>query len=94
MKTMEYKMKVSTMREKLINEITKIPDEKVSDVFDFVHYFRLGLGVKSSDPEKILQLAGSWEDMSNDDFDKFLTEMKTRRKNAFSSRNNRETGIN
>lgn len=86
-------MKVSTMREKLFDEIAKIPDEKVHEIFDFLHYFRLGLGIKASNPQKILQLAGSWKDMSEDDFEDFLNDVTTRRKNAFISRRNRETSV-
>jgi len=86
-------MKVSTMREKLFDEIAKIPDEKVHEIFEFLHYFRLGLGVKASNPQKILQLAGSWKDMSEDDFKDFLNDVTTRRKNAFISRRNRETSV-
>ena len=31
------------LQEQLIDEIKKISDEKLAEVFDFVHYFRLGL---------------------------------------------------
>ncbi|MBC8181086.1 hypothetical protein H8E88_08180 [candidate division KSB1 bacterium] len=86
-------MEVSTMREKLYDEIAKIPDEKVSEIFDFLHYFRLGLGVKSSNPQNILKLAGSWKDMSEDDYNDFLDDLTTRRKNAFISRRNREASV-
>ncbi|MFZ5516804.1 MAG: hypothetical protein ACOY90_09215 [Candidatus Zhuqueibacterota bacterium] len=81
------------MRKKLLDEISKIPDDKVPVIFDFLHYFRLGLGMKASSPEKILQLAGSWKDMTEDDFEDFLNDVKTRRKNAFMSRSNRETSV-
>jgi len=86
-------MKVSTMREKLFDEISKIPDEKVPEIFDFLHYFRLGLGMKLSNPQRILKLAGSWKDMSEDDFDDFLNDVTNRRKNAFILRRNREASV-
>ena len=86
-------MKVSTIREKLFDEISKIQDEKVPEIFEFLHYFRLGLGIKASNPQKILQLAGSWNDMSENDFEDFLNDVKTRRKNAFISRRNCETSV-
>lgn len=44
-------MKVPTMREKLFDEIAKIPDEKLPEIFKFLHDFRLGLGVKASNPQ-------------------------------------------
>ncbi|NOZ61080.1 MAG: hypothetical protein GXO74_05320 [Calditrichaeota bacterium] len=86
-------MKVSTMRKKLLDEIAKIPDEKVPDILQFLHYSRLGLGAKASSPQKILQLAGSWKDMSDGDFKDFLNDVTTRRKKAFMSRRNRETSV-
>ena len=86
-------MRVSTMREKIFDEIAKIPDEKVHEIFDLLHHFRLGLKVKTSNPQKILQLAGSWKDMSEDDFEDFVNDVTTRRKNAFIFRRSRETSV-
>lgn len=86
-------MKTSTIREKLFDEISRIPDEKMPEIFDFLHHFRLGLESKSSNPQKTLQLAGSWSDMSEDDFQDFLNDVKNRRTKAFISRRNRETGV-
>jgi hypothetical protein len=82
-------MKITTMREKLVDEISQIPDEKVPEIFDFIHHFRLGLNVKESNPQNILKLAGSWNDMSEADFTEFQNELKSRRKNAFTSRRNK-----
>jgi hypothetical protein len=86
-------MKISKMREKLVDEISQIPDEKVPEIFDFIHHFRLGLDLKISNPQKILKLAGSWNDMSEADFSEFQNGIKSRRKNAFISRRNSETSI-
>jgi hypothetical protein len=80
-------------RNKLIDEISRIPDERLPDIYNLIHYFRLGLNVKEKNPAKILKLAGSWKDMPEEDFDDFLEEIRTRRKNAFLSRRNRETSI-
>lgn len=86
-------MPVSTLRDKLLEEISKIPDDKVPEIFDFLYHFRVGLGVNRSNPQKILQFAGSWENMSENDFMNFLNDVTTRRKNAFITRRNREAGI-
>jgi hypothetical protein len=86
-------MKAATIRKKLIDEITKIPDEKLPEIYDFLYYFRLGLVTKSSNPQKTLQLAGSWNDMSEEDFDDFLNDIQIRRKTAFTSRREREASI-
>jgi len=86
-------MKKSAMRDKIFDEIEKIPDEKVSEILDLLHHYRLGLGAKVSTPDKILKLAGSWSDMPEDDFEEFLKDLKIRRKNAFTSRRNLETSL-
>lgn len=31
------------LQEQLIDEIRQIPDEKLAEVYDLIHYFRLGL---------------------------------------------------
>ena len=86
-------MKAATMRKKLFDEITKIPEEKLPALYDFLYYFRMGLVTQSSNPQKTLQLAGSWNDMSDEDFNELLDDIKTRRKNAFVSRREREASI-
>ncbi len=86
-------MKAATIRKKLIDEITKIPDDKLAEIYDFLYYFRLGLVTKSSNPQRTLQLAGSWNDMSDEDFNEFLDDIKIRRKTAFVSRRKLEASI-
>jgi hypothetical protein len=34
---------VNPLRERLVEEIRQIPDTKLAEVLDFIHYFRLGL---------------------------------------------------
>lgn len=36
---------VNPLRERLVEEIRQIPDTKLAEVLDFIHYFRLGLQV-------------------------------------------------
>ncbi len=84
-------MHTSTMRDKILDELSKILDDKVSEIFDVIHYFRIGLGTKTTNPQNILKLAGSWNDLSEDDFNEFLEDVKNRRNNAFNSRGIRET---
>ena len=86
-------MKTSVTRNKLLDEIDKIPEEKLAHLYNFIHYFRLGLEVKQPNPEKIMQLAGSWNDMPEEDFVEFMNEIKNRHSKAFSSRRKRETSI-
>lgn len=86
-------MRESAIRSKLLEEIAEIPEDRLLDIYNLIHYFRLGLQVKKINPKRIMQLAGSWNDMSQDDFDEFLGDIMARRKKAFSSRRNRETSI-
>ena len=80
------KMNESTIREKLTDEISRIPIDRLSELYDFVHYFRKGLELdieKASDP---LIFAGSWADMEEKKFRDFLTDIGERRASAESSR--------
>lgn len=52
-------MRTSAMLKKIISEISKIPDEKVPEIFDIISNVRLGLVVDTSNTQKILQFAGS-----------------------------------
>ncbi len=84
-------MQNSIIKNKLLNEISKIPEDQLKHVYNFIHYFRLGLKTKKPNPEKIMELAGSWIDMPDKDFDTFMSDIKSRRSKAFESRRNRET---
>ena len=86
-------MEAQTLRNKVLEEVTKIPDDKIPEIFDFLYHFRLGLGAKKSNPKKILQLAGSWKDISDKEFEDFLDDIKKRRAKAFLSRSSRESNI-
>ncbi len=81
-------MSETIIRNKLLEEIERIPEDKVSDIYNLVHYFVLGLQSQKTNPDKILKLSGSWKDMPEDDFNEFLTEVQARRKTAFSLRRN------
>jgi len=35
-------MTLLTLKDKLINEISLIPNEKLVELYNFIHYFRLG----------------------------------------------------
>ncbi len=85
--------KVNPVRHKLIKEIEKIPDENLDDIYNFVHRFRLKVQSRKANINKIMQFAGGWNDMSKEDFNEFLAEIKARREKAFSSRRNREIRV-
>jgi len=61
-------MLLPILKGKLINEINLIPDEKSSELYNFVHYFRLGIERIKADKDKedILSYCGSWKDIKMD----------------------------
>jgi len=39
------------LQEQLIEEIKQIPNEKLAEIYDLIHYFRLGLTQEKQTPE-------------------------------------------
>ena len=83
-------MESSNIRTEVIKEINLIPEEKLTQLYNLIHYFRLGVENKietvisrteddDKRREKIMQYAGSWNDMSNEVFADFYEEIFTRR---------------
>ena len=54
-------MGMPMVRDRLIEEIQLIPEEKLAEIFDLLHYFRLGLQRPRVGAEAILKFAGSWK---------------------------------
>ncbi len=40
------------MQQQIIDEIKHIPDNKLAEVYDFIHYFRLGLQHEKQQPNE------------------------------------------
>ena len=36
--------------QKIVQELQDIPEEKLAEIYDLIHYFRLGLGKERSQP--------------------------------------------
>ena len=88
-------MTLSVMKNKLINEINLLSEEKLAEVYNFIHFFRLGIEKKEKEiSQNILSFSGVWKDMSDETFDNYLLDISNRRGNAFSSRRNNETRTN
>ncbi len=87
-------MEASTVRDRVVKEIQLIPEHKLAEIYDLVHYFRVGLQQGSSGTvDQIMGFAGSWKDMPEDTFREFLVEIAQRRSQAFSRRRSGETSI-
>lgn len=75
------------IKNKVLQEIDLIPEDKLTDLYRFIHYFRLGLEKsQATKADSILAFAGCWQDMPDDIFDDFTTEIKQRRHQAFTRR--------
>lgn len=80
-------MTQSITRDKVMEEIQLIPEHKLEEVYDFVHYFRIGLReAVRGDREEIMKFAGSWDELPEEDFKEFSREISERRAQAFSRR--------
>lgn len=79
-------MEETTTLEKVIEEIRLVPEHKLQEVYDFLHYFRLGLQKPERNSDQIMKYAGCWEEMSEEAFGGFLKEVRERRERAFSRR--------
>lgn len=82
------------IRNRVMEEIKFIPEHKLAEVYDFIHYFRVGLQKSKATIDQITQFAGCWNDMSEDVFNDFSEETKHRRNQAFARRRSDEAGIN
>lgn len=86
-------MSTSKLQLKIIEEIKLLPDEKLQELYDVIHFFRVGVETVKHNPDDIMQFAGCWEDMSDEEFETFSADIAKRRSNAFSRRIQRETLI-
>lgn len=78
-------------KQKVVEELEQIPQDKLPELYDLIHHYRLGLEQRGSHRSQILQLAGSWREMDDAEFATFLEEMTTRRSTAFASRRSDES---
>lgn len=44
--------------EKIVQELQAIPEEKLAELYDLIHYFRLGLGKETKSPRQPGLMAG------------------------------------
>jgi len=75
----------------VMEEIKLVPKDRLPELYDFIHFFRLGLDTVRDDTEEIMRFAGCWQDMSDEEFKGFSQEVAERRRQAFSGRAGRDT---
>jgi len=65
-------MPATEIRQQLVREIARIPDDRLDEVFDVLHYFRLGLESSAHPPASLHhrpspRLAGQGARLNGDD---------------------------
>lgn len=63
----------------IIAEINLIPEDKRKELYELIHQFRMSLERSPKNKNKIMQFAGSWSDMPEEDFKDFCEEIEQRR---------------
>ena len=66
----------------VIEEIRLVPKDRLREIYNFIHFFRLGLETIRDETEDIMRFAGCWQDMTDDEFEDFSQEIADRRKQA------------
>ena len=80
------KMKTSRIRKQVVEEISKIPDEKLPQMLDLIHRFKRELKISPTKRNKITSYSGCWKDIPEDTYREFMEEISQRRRTAFSRR--------
>ena len=86
-------MDLLNIRTKVITEINLIPEDKLEELYNFIHYWRLNGESSPGSLEKTMQFAGCWNDMSDETFANFSEEINIRRQQAFFERRSDETSF-
>ena len=87
-------MKPAILRRKFIEQIQRLPDEKLNELYEIIHFFSTDTKhAKPCSKDNVMRFAGCWDDMSDSEFNIWLNEISERRSTAFSGRIHRETLI-
>ena len=86
-------MHATTLQAKVIEEIQRVPEDKLTELYAVIHFFRVGVETVASTSDDLMQFAGCWQDMPDEEFREFLTDLAERRQQAFSRRRGSETSL-
>jgi hypothetical protein len=75
-------MEYSTSKNKIIEEISLIPEDKLTELYNLIHGFRITLKPAENNVNEIMKFAGCWEDLSEEEFTDFSQEIEQRRQNS------------
>jgi len=73
-------------RDTVLEEIKRIPDHKLPELYELVHDFRIRLPGSEETKKRIMRFAGCWGDLPEETLSSFLVDVRQRRRQAFSGR--------
>lgn len=77
------------IREKIIKEVEKIPEDKIAEVYDFVHLFRIGIEsqrkIIKDKRQAALKFFGIWKNISDKEKE-VLDDIQLRRQRTYRER--------
>jgi hypothetical protein len=80
---------MASIKEKIIREVEKIPEEKIDELYNVVHLFRVGIESKKKAAKdrriEAVKFFGIWKDMSPEE-NAVLDEILARRKRTYRER--------
>ncbi len=73
------------IKREVLKEIDLLPEDKLIDIYNFIHHFRLDIETEQAKNLKsTLAFAGCWSDIPEDQFQAILSDIVQRRHQAFS----------
>jgi hypothetical protein len=80
---------MASIKEKIIKEVEKIPKNKIAELYDVIHLFRIEIESLQKAPKdrriEAVKFFGIWKDMSPEE-NTVLDEILSRRKRAYRER--------
>lgn len=77
------------IKERIIKEVEKIPRDKIDELYDVIHFFRIGIESRrkiiKNTKQEALKFFGIWKNMSSEEMT-VLNEIQSRRKKTFRDR--------
>ncbi len=83
-------MTSANLRDKLIEEIRLLPDTQLEEIYNMIHEFRMSSKTTQNKLDNTLKFAGSWNDLTEEEFRDLSDEISSRRQQAFTQRRNHE----
>lgn len=67
----------------IINELNQIPLAYLSDVYKIIHSYNSKIEQRQTNREKILEFAGSWSDIPEENFKDIMSEIHCSKEKMF-----------